>query len=76
MRNLEIKKLIYDKRDALAAQYAAEATLGTTMNLLLLILHSLLAFLLIAVLLQAERILRSALERALIVGGSKTTTSN
>ncbi|KAL6281884.1 hypothetical protein ACE6H2_012813 [Prunus campanulata] len=29
MQNLEIKKLIYDKRDALAAQYAPEATLRT-----------------------------------------------
>ncbi|CAB4275611.1 unnamed protein product [Prunus armeniaca] len=102
MRNLEIKKLIYDKRDALAAQYAAEATLGTLhanqkddesppiemhkdeanefssikpIHALYMsmrrahhrILHSLLAFLQIAALLQAERILRSALERALIV---------
>ncbi|VVA30644.1 PREDICTED: microtubule-associated [Prunus dulcis] len=107
--NLEIKKLIYDKRDALAAQYAAEATLGMLhanqkddesppiesvispiemhkdeanefssikpIHALYMsmrrahhrVLHSLLAFLQIAALLQAERILRSALERALIV---------
>lgn len=98
IQNLEIKKLIDEKKDALAAQYAAEATLrrvyadqkdddSVPIELVIAPLEAQLkmsknevAVLLEdkralerltkskeAALLEAERILRSALERALIV---------
>ncbi|KAL0363123.1 UNVERIFIED_CONTAM: Microtubule-associated protein 70-5 [Sesamum calycinum] len=78
-KNLDIKKLMDEKKEALAAQYAAEATLRRVYaNKKMMILFPLtlqedkralerLTKSKEAALLEAERILRSALERALIV---------